>query len=762
MLSDTFFSELLSYYVSTDPATGIDLYLIPRANELLEKNPRLVDTLLAQCEKVETSTWVKKFPLLHSTFEMDCMILLLSARSVVGFASMGKESLRQNCTGLYLSEIMIKPAFQKRGLSRWILETFHHHFVDHAPKNELFLTFFLSGHLALFRSMLSLKCFDCLSLNALDSETQTAIEAYLQRDIGSHCISEEGIVRAAWAPQPVSQEAVWSEQGVASYGFPKDVKLTEGDALIRVFRTDRNRLARSKGPRQGWLAKLTSALFLSATLLLFSGCFSQTPRTYTKPLIDRIGSLDPAQTRFRHDYMIARGIQGQLLSLDSLGEVRPALVASWEINREGTRYVFKIRPGVRFHSGKVASVDDAIFTLNYLAAKDSLVNQLFSDVQGFEAYNAGKTDHLKGVRKLSEDSFEVLLSSPSFVFLVNLADPKVAVVPQALNQQTRSDFFKKPDGIGPFKFTSLTPDGSELVLKANENYFLGKPKLSAIHFIRMERDDAVRAFKEGKVQDLEVFTIPIKQHEDLRKYGNQFSISAYSTSFLFFNGRNKVFSDLSARKQLAAALDVNPLAIQCDVPYIKSTGFIPHGVLGWADPKYGGTKPGNDSAKSKKVSWRTPLNFITYGDDYPKCVVEGLVRQLVASGIPVNYEHIPTEQIVGRLEKGNYDLFFEYLSVRGSEPYHLVTYFHPQSRHNIIWFKDPTIAEWSEKIKSSPAKQVRAAMYRQLDRYLTDDKVYFIPLFSDVRHYFFAKNVEGATIPGLISTNNGFEEIGLE
>lgn len=507
----------------------------------------------------------------------------------------------------------------------------------------------------------------------------------------------------------------------------------------------------------------TRFLLISITLFQASSCLPTRDhlKIYTKPIVENVDTLDPSKTRFRTDYMITRSIMGQLLQLDSLGEVKPSIFESWQVNKAGTEYIFKLRKNVHLHSGRTIQLDDVVYTFHYLASKDSLINQLFSDIDGFSEYTEGKAQALKGIKKENEFEIKITLTSPSFLFLANLADPKVTFVPNQLDGKTRADFFNQPNGAGPYKLKFRTPEGSQVFLESFSDYFGGKAQIPEIHFQKMKINDAIESFKSEKVQDLELFTIPLNQHEPISSISNQFAVSAYSTSYIFFNGRMPVFKSIETRKKIATAVNITPLISSCAVPFRKSVGFIPHGVLGWVDPKYELKQINQKIIKKTPLSIK-PLRFVTYGDDNNRCVINGLVEQLKSAGIPVHHEHITQEEIVSRLEKGTYDMFFEYLSVRGSEPHHLLTYFDPRSRHNIIWFQDPTISQMSDRIKSSPAKQVRASLYRQLDQYLSLEKAYFVPLYSDIRNYFFSKKVRGPTVPAMITMNNGFEEIQLK
>jgi ABC-type transport system substrate-binding protein len=45
------------------------------------------------------------------------------------------------------------------------------------------------------------------------------------------------------------------------------------------------------------------------------------------------------------------------------GEPRPAAAASWEVDEDGERVVFRLRPNVRFHHGRVVTAEDYVYSL---------------------------------------------------------------------------------------------------------------------------------------------------------------------------------------------------------------------------------------------------------------------------------------------------------------------------------------------------------------------------------------------------------------
>jgi ABC-type transport system substrate-binding protein len=52
-----------------------------------------------------------------------------------------------------------------------------------------------------------------------------------------------------------------------------------------------------------------------------------------------------------------------LVRLDAQGAVKPWLATNWTVSDDGLTYVFRLRPGVRFHDGAPFGAADAAFSL---------------------------------------------------------------------------------------------------------------------------------------------------------------------------------------------------------------------------------------------------------------------------------------------------------------------------------------------------------------------------------------------------------------
>jgi peptide/nickel transport system substrate-binding protein len=94
---------------------------------------------------------------------------------------------------------------------------------------------------------------------------------------------------------------------------------------------------------------------------------AQTPRdtVVMAKAIDDIISMDPAES-FEFSGSEAIGnVYNKLLTfnLKNVSEIRGELAQSWSIADDGKTYTFKIRPGVKFHSGNPVTAADAAYSL---------------------------------------------------------------------------------------------------------------------------------------------------------------------------------------------------------------------------------------------------------------------------------------------------------------------------------------------------------------------------------------------------------------
>ena len=149
-------------------------------------------------------------------------------------------------------------------------------------------------------------------------------------------------------------------------------------------------------------------------------------------------SLDPRT--YADSIPISYGWQiwNGLVEIDSNGNPSPELAESWEAKPGATNWIFNIRKGVTFGSGKTLDADDVIYSLTlHRGETKSGAKDLLSSI----------TD----IKKVTANQIEITLSSADAGFPSVFADYHVLIVPNGFKD------FSKPDGTGAYELESFEP-----------------------------------------------------------------------------------------------------------------------------------------------------------------------------------------------------------------------------------------------------------------------------------------------------------------
>ena len=119
-----------------------------------------------------------------------------------------------------------------------------------------------------------------------------------------------------------------------------------------------------------------------------------------------IGEIDPAKATDYADTVLAVNIYDTLVFPKAGGPgVEPLLATEW--TTDGKTYTFKLRDGVKFHSGNPLTADDVVFSLNRMLAMG----------QGFSNLFAGRVEKVEAVDPLT---VKFTLTEPYAPFLAAL------------------------------------------------------------------------------------------------------------------------------------------------------------------------------------------------------------------------------------------------------------------------------------------------------------------------------------------------------
>lgn len=174
---------------------------------------------------------------------------------------------------------------------------------------------------------------------------------------------------------------------------------------------------------------------------------------------------------------VVAGDTGSLCLLQQAGEfllfddttlhLHPMLATSWSSDKDGKVWTFKLRQGVKFHSGGTMTADDVVYSIARIANPKNGSNAL-STLKGVLGP--------QGVVKIDDHTVAFHLDAPNgnFPYLVSSDNYNAIILPKGSDAGT---YEKNFDGTGPFKFESYTP-GRQASFVRNPDYW-GKPALPA-------------------------------------------------------------------------------------------------------------------------------------------------------------------------------------------------------------------------------------------------------------------------------------------
>jgi peptide/nickel transport system substrate-binding protein len=260
------------------------------------------------------------------------------------------------------------------------------------------------------------------------------------------------------------------------------------------------------------------------------------------PTIEKLASINPLLTSTTLSARLSEIIFDGLIRLDDRFEVKPHLAESWEQSGDGMTWTFHLKPGVTFHDGVELTADDVAYTFQTIKEYRERIpfGFVFQDVTA--------------IKEIDKYTVQVRLKKPIASFLQTLF---MGILPKHIlkgQDLTKSPFNQHPIGTGPFKLKFWTD--KEIILDANQSYFLGRPYLNQIRVIVYPGREATWAKLMAGQVDFFPYLTP-ENYEALKQAPN-FHIYSIPMPFyylLVFNIREEVFRDQGVRQALNYAIN---------------------------------------------------------------------------------------------------------------------------------------------------------------------------------------------------------------
>ncbi len=373
-----------------------------------------------------------------------------------------------------------------------------------------------------------------------------------------------------------------------------------------------------------------------------------------KPAVFRVyqespNTLDPALAADSYASCVIAQIYSPLVGLTSDLEPTPQVAESWTISRNGRRYIFHIRPGVRFHHGREVTAQDFEYSLTRLFREPFLSNGLAANyldaIEGARDFVNGRTNKIRGIRALDKKRLEITLVRPYSSLLAALAMDQTSVVPREI-AESRGGLERRPTGTGPFRF--VRRDGSQVVLAADREYFMGQPGIDSLVFFAPHGDviaQGAEALLEGHAT---LSQLPIARIEEFRARPgiSVLKWNDLSLAFIGMNTRMPPLNDPRVRQAIALSMDRQGILNVRPEGKTLTTGILPPGLPGYA-PAQKAYMHDLEAAKSllEEAGYgpRHPLPPLTLwrsiSSNSPRSADTVLVRSLAQAGIRVKLRY---------------------------------------------------------------------------------------------------------------------------
>ena len=206
-----------------------------------------------------------------------------------------------------------------------------------------------------------------------------------------------------------------------------------------------------------------------------------------------------------------------LSSADKASVVIPGLATEWNVAPDDkTKWIFKLRPGVKFHDGSDFNPDVVVWNVEKVLKQDALH---FDPSQ--VGVTASRMPNLRSARKIDDMTVELATSSPDALLPINLTNlfmaspahwkklydavPANVTDPKERAKQAWDAFARNASGTGPWKMDRFVPR-ERLELVKNAGYWDGKrvPKVDRLVLLPMPEPNArTAALLSGQVDWVE-------------------------------------------------------------------------------------------------------------------------------------------------------------------------------------------------------------------------------------------------------------------
>ncbi len=445
------------------------------------------------------------------------------------------------------------------------------------------------------------------------------------------------------------------------------------------------------------------------------------------------GNLDPIVKPDVATQMVDMNIFSRVVVYDPVAkELQPDLAERWEASDDARSYRLTLRTDVKFHNGRTVTPGDVKYSFERLANPEnaSPAANLLIDVAGARDFMAGNASEIRGIQ-VQGDVVTFTLETPRPTFLLTLTGVQLSIVPKEEVEKAGQDFGQRPVGSGPFIFESWSRD-DKIVLRANPNYFGGRPYLDRVTF-RIMKEEVTRdaEFQTGSLDMMTVGDAVYNQYRADPKYRDDIiEVPELFTRTIIFNPNEKPFDDVRVRRAINHAVD-RKLVVE---KVVLGKAYPAVGPLPLSNPGFNKDLQGYsyDPKKARQLlseaGLREGFEMELLATATGARVMEGLSSFLQDVGIRLKITQIESATLIDRARSGDYKSLYYSTGGEVDPVAFLENRLHSKNRGragNYALYGNPEVDRLLDEAGSTTDEARRIQLARQAERIVMSDAPWF-------------------------------------
>ncbi len=424
----------------------------------------------------------------------------------------------------------------------------------------------------------------------------------------------------------------------------------------------------------------------------------------------------------------------------------PVIARSWDILEGGKKILFHLRDDVTWSDGKKVRAQDFEYSWKRLLNPKTASEYAYFlfDILNAEEFHQGKVSDeiLVGVKARDDWTLEVQLKHPASYFL--------SITTFEVTYPQRQDIVEKfgskwtePGNIvtnGSFLLSSWKHE-NEIQLRANPNFFLGKPAIEKVEMVMInERSTALALYEQGQLDFIDNHSIPTLEKPRLTKLPGFKAVPQLRGYYYGFVLDRKPFDDVRVRKAFSLAIDRSVFPKILHGGEKPAISWIPPGMLAH-NPKIGLMyNPPEARRLLREAGYPEGKGFpkVTLGyntDEDHKIVAEAAQSMWKRNlGILVRLDNQEWKVYLKKLNTDPPHIFRLGWGADYPDPDNFMKLFTSFSGNNNTRWKNPRYDQLLDLAAKEFSEQKRKKLYDEAQKILCEIDVPITPLFTTTEY----------------------------